>query len=352
MKLLAALILAVNILFSAASTTPAAWLGPDPHQAVTGLPGAPAWTVAVAAVAPGAAVTDSATAAVEEVQAFFAGLSAEQQAALARQAPGVVGNLDGVPAEVRYAANGHARDVAAALDPAAQLLGYDPRGDGRLTLVLGDLDTARHVAVVVPGSGWTLGTVVRHEGPAAAHPVTNARALYDEILRQDPAAAVAVVMWLDYDAPEDVDRQAARSERATAGARELTRLVRGLPRGAHVTLLCHSYGAVVCGRAAPTAPVDDIAVVAAPGMDVATAAALGTAARVWAARAAGDPIWVTPDVRLAGWGHGTDPTAPAFGARPFATGTARGHDGYYTPGTESLTNLARIALDHPTEVTA
>jgi hypothetical protein len=77
----------------------------------------------------------------------------------------------------------------------------------------------------------------------------------------------------------------------------------------------------------------------------------GTAPRVWTARVADDPIRFTPFVRIAGLGHGADPTGPGFGARLFRTGTAHGHGGYFVPGTESLTNLARIALGRTAEVT-
>lgn len=96
--------------------------------------------------------------------------------------------------------------------------------------------------LAVPGSGWSLrnvtGGITRH----GADPVAGALALRDQTRRLDPSARVAVVMWLGYDTPERIDRQAMRSDRAVAGARALSRFIQGLPPGAHVSLLCHSYG--------------------------------------------------------------------------------------------------------------
>jgi hypothetical protein len=357
--------------------------GADPHHPLHGPPGAAAWPAAVAAVAPRAQAPDPTTATPLQVRRFVGGLTAAQRLRLERRAPGVVGNLDGVPVRLRDAANRRARRAA---EPRGRplpgrLLGYDPRGDGRLIEVFGDLETARHVAVIVPGSGWTLRNLTGgpggggarpqprdHSGQAepsvsppvdqgtgprhGADPVAAALALRGELRRLDPAAPVAVVLWLGYDPPERIDRQAMRSERAEAGSGALRRFVEALPPGAHVSLLCHSYGAVVCGRAvAAGLHVGDLVALGAPGMDVTSASALRSSAGVWAARVADDPMRWVPYVRVAGFGHGADPTGPRFGARVLRTGTASGHDGYYTPGTELLANLARIVLDHPSEVT-
>jgi Alpha/beta hydrolase len=336
-----------------AGTTGAAWaLGADPHPARGGLPGAGEWPAAVAAVAAGVAPPDPAAASPAQVRRFWAALTERQRLELARRAPGVVGNLDGIPYPVRYAANERARRATGpgGPRPAGRLLGYDPRGDGRVTLVLGELASARRVAVIVPGSGWSLRKLFR-EARTGADPIAAARTLRDQLHRLDPAGRVAVVVWLGYDAPENIDRQAMRSERAVAGAGALARFVEGLPHDATVSLLCHSYGAVVCGRAAAGTRVGDLVALAAPGMDVASATGLRSSARVWAARIADDPIRFVPNLRVAGFGHGADPTAPGFGARVFRTGTASGHDRYYAPGGESLGNLARIVLERTSEVT-
>ena len=135
------------------------------------------------------------------------------------------------------------------------------------------------------------------------------------------------------------------------GGQALRPLVTSLARdGDQVALLCHSYGSVVCGLAAPHLPVTDIAVFGSPGMDASSVASLDTNARVWAGRESGDPIRFVPHVRVLGLGFGADPMSPGFGARIFATGDS-GHSGYLDPGSVSLRNLAYIALGDPAAVT-
>ncbi|SDS55351.1 alpha/beta hydrolase [Actinopolymorpha singaporensis] len=235
-----------------------------------------------------------------------------------------------------------------------RFLAYDARGDGRVVEVLGDLASADQVAVLVPGAGHRLADYLTGED-ARPTPRGAGRALLAELRRQSPGAESAVVVWLGYDTPEGVDLVSARSERAEAGGRDLTRFVRELGHrvspDTRITLVGHSYGSVVIGRAAPAVHVDDIVVVGSPGMDAGTLADLHTGARVWAARAPGDPIRFAPPLRVGGFGHGTNPAAPGFGARAFAVGTARGHAGYFTPGTESLANIARIVRGRTDEVT-
>jgi hypothetical protein len=100
--------------------------------------------------------------------------------------------------------------------------------------------------------------------------------------------------------------------------------------------------------------VQDIALLGSPGTGADSAAALHASARVWAAR--GDDDWVAnvPHARadLFGTtiGFGTDPVSPAFGAHVFAAGDG-GHSDYFTPGSVSLDNLARIVLGDTSEVT-
>ena len=138
---------------------------------------------------------------------------------------------------------------------------------------------------------------------------------------------------------------------AGQGAQALRPLVTALAQhGDQVALLCHSYGSVVCGLAAPHLPVTDIAVFGSPGMDASSVASLHTKARVWAGQESGDPIKYVPHIRLFGLGFGADPMSPGFGARIFATGTG-GHSGYLDPGSVSLRNLTYIALGDPAAVT-
>jgi hypothetical protein len=138
---------------------------------------------------------------------------------------------------------------------------------------------------------------------------------------------------------------------AGQGAAALRPLVDDLARhGRQVALLCHSYGSLVCGLAAPHLPVTDIAVVGSPGLDVSSVRSLHSSARVWAGRGTGDWIRYAPHIRLLGLGFGPDPAAAAFGARRFDCGSG-GHSGYFKPGSVALRNLAYIALGDPAGVT-
>jgi Alpha/beta hydrolase len=229
-----------------------------------------------------------------------------------------------------------------------QVVFFDPRGQGLAGVVFGDLATARRVAILVPGSDTTLATFFSR---GSASPGGGAVAVAAEAARLAPGAPLAVIAWLGYPAPATLSRAILTSADAAAGARNLRPLVIALARrGDQVALLCHSYGSVVCGLAAPRLPVSDIAVFGSPGMDAPSAAALDTSARVWAGRESGDPIRFVPSVRLFGIGFGADPMSPGFGARVFATG-AGGHSDYLRPGSVALRNLALIALGDAAAVT-
>ena len=121
--------------------------------------------------------------------------------------------------------------------------------------------------------------------------------------------------------------------------------------GDQVALLCHSYGSVVCGLAAPHLPVTDIAVYGSPGMDAASAASLHTTARVWAGREAGDWIRYVPHVRLLGVGFGADPDVALVRRPPGSPAAVTATAATCSPGAVSLRNLAYIALGEPAKVT-
>ena len=229
-----------------------------------------------------------------------------------------------------------------------QLLGFASAGQGEAVQVIGNLATARRVAILVPGSDTSLATF-DSRGPAS--PEGGARALAAQARQLDPAAHLAIIAWLGYRTPSLLSPAVLTSGNAGQGAHALRPLVRSLATdGDQVALLCHSYGSVVCGLAAPHLPVTDIAVFGSPGMDASSVRSLHTTARVWAGREAGDWIRYVPHIQLLGLGFGPDPTAPAFGARPFSCG-GTGHSGYLRPGSMSLRNLAYIALGDPAGVT-
>ncbi len=263
----------------------------------------------------------------------------------------------------RYAADAQAigtAERAAARDGNSQLAGaltalhtqhvlfFNPSGQGVAAMVIGNLATATRVAILVPGSDTTL-TTFFSRGPAS--PGGGALALAAEARSLEPGTRLAVIAWLGYPAPAMLSPGVLTSDDAELGAQALRPLVTALAQhGDRVALLCHSYGSVVCGLAAPHLPVTDIAVFGSPGMDASSVASLDTGARVWAGLDSSDPIRLVPNIRLFGLGFGAGPMSPVFGARIFATGDG-GHSGYLDPGSVSLRNLAYIALGDAAAVT-
>jgi Alpha/beta hydrolase len=238
----------------------------------------------------------------------------------------------------------------ARLEP-RQVLFFNPNGQGVAAMVIGNLATANRVAILVPGSDTTLATFFSR-GPES--PGGGAQALAAEAHRLEPSGPgehLAIIAWLGYPTPAMLSPGVMTSGDAGQGAQALRPLVIALARhGDRVALLCHSYGSVVCGLAAPHLPVTDIAVFGSPGMDASSVTSLHTTARVWAGRESGDSIKYVPHIQLFGLGFGADPMSPGFGARVFGTGTG-GHSGYLDPGSVSLRNLTYIALGDPAAVT-
>jgi hypothetical protein len=305
---------------------------------------------------------------------FFSSLTAEQRARLAHRYPLAVGNMNGAPLQLRYRANRIALEKQHRIElervhddrlsslgqydsgrrmhrfedlmrPGRQILAFDPEGSGRVAEVFGDLSEAERVSVVVPGVDTDLLTFQR-SNPRYAAPAGMADALYSAERVADPATRTAVIAWADYTAPGGLGMEAARALRATQGALRLNALVRALPGDSPVALYCHSYGSVVCGVAAPELParVSDIAVAGSPGMRAKTVSQLNTSARVWATRDADDWIQGVPHLEVGGFGHGADPVSDSFGARVLASHGAKGHAGYFVPGTESLRSFAEIGV--------
>jgi len=278
--------------------------------------------------------------------------------------------------EARYAAN---RAAVVAAERAAHRMGDGERerhlrqlgargrhfldfgaaGDGQAVEVLGDLAAAGRIAVLVPGSDTTVDTF-DYLGSRRASLGGGARALYGEMRRVSRVPA-AVVAWYGYRAPRTMSRDVLSTARATEGGGRLRRLLdelRSVNPAARVTLLCHSYGSVVCGsavggadRAVPSS-LAGMAVFGSPGMGVGSAAACH-GIPVWAGRGADDWIAGAPHVSVPAFGgmvgFGADPVSRSFGARRFDAGSG-GHSDYLAPGSLPLHNLALIAAGRTSEV--
>ncbi|MFC8696505.1 alpha/beta hydrolase [Streptomyces parvus] len=217
-----------------------------------------------------------------------------------------------------------------------QFLSFDGRDGGRSVEVVGELSSARRIAVLVPGAGVGLDAYWRLR--------RDARALHREL-----GEGGAVIVWLGYRSPAAISPAALTTGRADKAAPELRALVdevRAVRPAARISLLCHSYGSVICARSAPGTSADALVLYGSPGVAVEDARSLRTGARVWAGRGGDDWIAGVPHVRVrvpfvATVGFGTDPVAEGFGAEVFDAGGG-GHSDYLLRGSRSLTNLARI----------
>lgn len=292
----------------------------------------------------------------EEVAEHFAALDPELARQLALDYPDVVGNLDGAPIELRYAANARAieqeierleaegvddDDERLAMlreldDPDRRFLLFDPEGDGRIAEVFGDLDSAENIAISVPGMDNELNN---YSG-------ANAERLQQQ--GADLGGDVATIQWLGYDTPEGIT--AATGGPADAGAEDLPGFLDGIRAqrpgdDPHTTVIGHSYGSLVTGKALKDQglDVDEVVFIGSPGTGVNDADDLGTDAEIWAGRANGDIVGSLP-------AHGEDPHDVGFGSIRFHTGAISGHSSYFNEGSESLNNMAQIVLGNTDEV--
>lgn len=312
----------------------------------------------------------------EEVNAWWDSLTHAEQQAVIAAAPGAIGNLGGIPADVRDAANTVAldrdladwthteslgvltddertwlenaraadearRNIADRVDPVtgepieAQIYLYDPAafdGDGAIAISAGNLDSADNVAVVVPG----LGT----DAESAGYQADRAATMYESTRYLDPDAGNATMFWIGYDAPDNApwdegfDGAGVIAESmATAGGEHLADTIDGLRAGrdgepAHLTVVGHSYGSTTSGHAAYDhgMAVDEIVFVGSPGVGGDTDHASDTGidpAHVWAGANSRDPVadlanhgWIHGET-VGGAGLGDDPAEDDFGANRF-----------------------------------
>jgi len=241
-------------------------------------------------------------------------------------------------------------------EPAARLLTLDLEGAGRVAIALGDVDRARHVAVVVPGMGQD----ARH---GVERVVARAEWLRQQVDRQS-VESTAVVAWIGYAAPDW--RQVPFPTRALAGGRGLAADVHAVVAGRtvdggepmHLTVIGHSYGSTVVGAAATTQPLeaDDLVLLGSPG---AMAEQVDELARRRGHVFVGEaPLDVIADLGV----FGADPGDAGFGATRFRAGPrpevpwperlfGGDHSHYFDADSESLRNVARIVVGRADEVT-
>lgn len=353
-----------------------------------------------------------------QVAAWWASLSAGAQARLIADDPSQVGALDGVPMAARDRANRlvlarelagceqRIADLQAQLAAAGPITGragpsspqvqigaqlaeeyerlrmlsavndqleaggrdyrlvlFDPAGRGRAAIAIGDVDTADHVAVLVPG----FSSAVTNYMPIITGNAERLQQQVEAIAYQTGSSeTVATVAWIGYDAPLGADVLVDRD--AEDGARLLTGLVDGIhaSRAAggsdpHMTIVAHSYGSLTTGIAAAGGPIcaDDLVLIGSPGVGVDTAPELGFT---------DDHIYVgvgdrSSDLIAESGFFSRKLQSDYFGGTQFQTdgGTnawtgqemlpASGHSEYYDQNTESLWNISAVVLGRPDMVT-
>jgi Alpha/beta hydrolase len=165
--------------------------------------------------------------------------------------------------------------------PDRALLIYEPGSTPpRAAVAIGDVDTADHVAVLVPGTGANVTDDIRKMS-------TQAKSLREAAIRQlKGEGTVATVAWIDYAAPTNLF-WAALPHSSSSASTELASFTKGLdvthvdahgnPADVHLTVGGHSYGATVVGKASALASsgIDDVIVYGAPGVGANPAAGVG-----------------------------------------------------------------------------
>ncbi|TFV64112.1 hypothetical protein E4P41_02380 [Geodermatophilus sp. DF01-2] len=278
------------------------------------------------------------------VAGWWATLSTAQRNGAIRADPSRVGGLEGLPAWARDQANrltlgrvladesapGRAVAVSVAAEigseeaegQEAQLYQFQPE-EGLVAVAVGDLDTADHVALLVPGTG-------NDPVEDLDDLMGDAAAVGDAARAAAPTAAVATIAWMGYRPPSNL-ATAPSPHHSWPGGRALDATLDGLasarvgtPGGRpHTTLIGHSYGTLVIDRAADERgrlAAHDVVLLGSPGMD--NRASELEVERVYEASAPADPIT---------WGefHGEQTWEDSFGAIELPTDPVMMHWEYY-----------------------
>lgn len=324
-----------------------------------------------------------------ERHAWWTGLTQEQREEYLTVYPDRIGNLDGIPALVRDAANrdnlqlligklegrddersatqlAGLREIDRQLqagtqpgDPPMFLLGVSDEGNGRAIVSYGNPDTAKNVSAYVPGLNTSLDEDFAKNDLKRAHDTA--------IATRDIDSSSAAIAWLGYDAPQMLDGMDSLAvmgdERAEAGGRAFNGFMGGLAatnehEDPHMVAIGHSYGSRTVGAATQQGDgvpgVDDIVLVGSPGVGVDHADDLGVGkGHVFVGAAENDVVTKLPSKQQVALGaaavpfaylvgdvadrgdddlwFGKDPASEAFGARRF-----RSDDGPHLIGPDGV----------------
>jgi len=228
------------------------------------------------------------------------------------------------------------------IDSGGDILLYRPQLQ-HYAVLFGDIETAAHVAVFVPGVGD--GTNLCDDW------IPEARNLFEA------APSTAVVLWKGYDNPADIAAAATDTiecnEDLLTAAGDLTAFVEWLSLDPEqsVTLVAHSFGSIVAGAALAECDlhVTDVVVAGSPGMTVDELRQLHLdQSHFFSEQAPGDAI-----AELGAFGAA--PSAPTFGGTRMSTNapdhpTVEAHSSYFEQGSEALENMADVVTGQYSEV--
>lgn len=347
------------------------------------------------------------SAAAPAVSTWWSRTPAVDRAALARDLPGLVGNLEGVPYAVRDDANRAflARTVAdidaqlaagvgramedelrtrlrmlAAVETSLRvgesgerrhLVALDVAGRGRAVISVGDLTQADYVTFFVPGMYVGVADQLVDWTSWADNSL---RVQEEWLARLGSPGDVATVSWIGYHTPTVVDivgldlayqgrdaltsslqgLDAIRTQTAGALAQGGSGAAVAAATGPYVSVVAHSYGSTAAMLALQQndVDVDALVLVGSPGSSATSVDDLKVAGgNVWVAAADSDPV---PRSGV----FGSQPLEEDFGAHRFSvramtdpvTGEQlddiSGHVYYFWPGTTSVRNTALIAIGH------
>lgn len=330
-----------------------------------------------------------------EVSGWWSTLAGDAQTAALTSAPRLVGNLDGIPASARNAANRVWLDqsmdsLQARIDSAPgraivdeserqihmlgevkstlkegsksiprSLLSVDATGAGRASVVLGDLATADYVTYLIPGMFFTVDGQIHDWTDDAERVYKEQLTWLKRIAKDDPSEAgktVAVVSWMGYETPNLTNVGAL--DLAYKGRDAIADSIEGLQsvrskNEPYVTVIAHSYGSTAALMALTEYDfeVDALVVVGSPGSAAQSVDELHVRnANMYVGAAAWDPV---PNSSF----FGSEPGAPEYGAKKLNVSTAVdpitgkslsesiGHNGYFDKGSSSIRNMALIGID-------
>jgi hypothetical protein len=201
---------------------------------------------------------------------------------------------------------GRVRLLETLISSGGDILVYRPQLQ-HYAVLFGDIETAQHVAVIVPGVGD--GTNLCDDW------------IPDALNLFDASPSTAVVLWKGYDNPADVLAAAAGTiecnEDLVTAAGDLTAFVDSLDLEPEqsLTIVAHSFGSIVTGAALADCglEVTDVVVAGSPGMTVDELRQLHVEqSHFFSEQAAGDPV---AELGI----FGATPSSPTFGGTRMET---------------------------------